>query len=78
MGMSECGCARAQHMLVGILLRLGFYISFKKLLPPAQVTRFLGRDIDSVRMELRLATDKLIKLTNSITLYVGVRRVRGN
>ena len=51
-----------QLTLVAILRRVGFYISFKKLTHPSQIVRFLGIDIDSVRMELRLPLDKLMKL----------------
>ena len=46
-------CRAGQLKLVAILRRLGFYISFKKLTHPSQIVRFLGIDIDSVRMEFR-------------------------
>ena len=45
-GRSTVECAEAQQVLVAILRRLGFYVSFRKLSPPATVTRFLGIDVD--------------------------------
>ena len=51
-------------MIVGILHRIGFYISFKKLSTPAQ-------DIDSVKMELRLPEDKISKLLTQLRLCIG-------
>ena len=68
------GCVRAQRILVAILRRLGFYMSFRKLSTPAQVTRFLGIDIDSIAMELRLPADKLEKLTVQLNLYLRRRK----
>ena len=53
-------------MLVGLLRRLGFYASFKKLTAPAQVSRFLGIDIYTVEIELRLPKDKLQKLQDHL------------
>ena len=70
--VSRCikGCVDAQRGLVGILRRIGFYVSFKKLTPPGRITRFLGIDIDSVVMELRLPVDKLEKLVDQLKLYL--------
>ena len=64
----------AQRALVGILRRLGFYVSFKKVTPPAQVVRFLGIDIDSVRIELRLPVDKLEKLRTKLKSFLRRRK----
>lgn len=69
-------CAEAQCMLVCILRRLGFYVSFKKLSSPACVTRFLGIDIDSIKMELRLPEDKLIKLRLQLKHFMRRRKAR--
>ena len=68
------GCISAQRALLVILHRLGFYVSFKKLsLPPSRITRFLGIDIDSELMELRLLLDKLEKLIVQLNLYIRRR-----
>ena len=70
--VSRCikGCVEAQRGLVGILRRIGFYVSLQKLTPPSRINRFLGIDIDSVVMELRLPVDKLEKLVNQLKLYL--------
>ena len=51
-----------QLCLIAILRRLGFSISYKKVTPPAQLARFLGIDIDTRNLELRLPEDKIEKL----------------
>ena len=51
-------------VVIKILRYLGFYISWGKITPPSQVCRYLGLDIDSIRMEVRLPKDKLEKLIN--------------
>jgi hypothetical protein len=61
----------AQGKIMGILRRLGFHISFKKVTNPSQLTRFLGIDIDSVAMSLSLPADKLIKLINKLQMFNG-------
>ena len=54
-----------------VLRYLGFYISWGKVTPPSQVCRYLGLDIDSIRMEIRPPKDKLEKLINLLKKYVG-------
>ena len=49
-------------------------MSFKKLSTPAQITRFLGIDMDSIAMELRLPADKLEKLTVQLNMYLRRRK----
>ena len=49
-------------MVINTLRYLGFQISWAKVTPPSQVCRFLGLEIDSNEMEIRLALDKLEKL----------------
>ncbi len=71
---TEQGCREAQWALVRILRRLGFYVSYKKLICPGQVIRFLGIDIDTVDMELRLPADKLLKLMELLKFYINKRK----
>ena len=61
----------AQKVVIKILRYLGFYISWGKVTPPSQVCRYLGLDIDSIKMEIRLPKDKLEKLINLLKKYVG-------
>ena len=73
-GRSKERCKLAQGTLIAILRRVGFYVSFKKLVAPAQKIRFLGIDIDSVTMRLSLPIDKLKKLKNQLQLFVRRRK----
>ena len=61
----------AQKVVVKILRYLGFYISSGKVTPPSQVCKYLGLDIDSITMKVRLPKDKLEKLINLLKKYVG-------
>ena len=67
-------CREAQRALVAILGRIGFFVSFKKLSPAAGVTKFLGIEIDSVKMELRLPADKLKKLQIQLEKFIRKRK----
>ena len=58
-----------QRHLIGILRHMGFDISFKKLTDPARVNRFLGIEIDSVEMCVRLPQDKMSRLQESVESY---------
>ena len=53
---------RDQSIVVGLLRYLGFHVSFEKVLSPSTCTTYLGIEIDSVEMELRLPASKLFKL----------------
>ena len=58
-------CCRAQWALVHILGRVGFHVSFKKLMPAGCVTKCLGIEIDS---------DKLCKLLVQLTIFLKKRK----
>ena len=57
-----------------VLRDLGFYISYKKVLSPMTTQRYLGIDIDSVAMQLRLPEDKMLRLTDELTFFDGRRK----
>ena len=59
----------AQNIVIKLLRYLGFYISWAKVTPPSQICRYLGLDIDSIEMELRLPKDKLDKLILSVNTF---------
>ena len=59
----------AQKVVIKVLRYLGFYISWGKVTPPSQVCRYLGLDIDSIRMEIRL---------HSINLSSTLRKRQSN
>ena len=71
---TESDCLSAQWALVRILRRLGFYVSYKKLVSAGQKIRFLGIEMDSVKMELRLPVDKLMKLQELLKSFLNRRK----
>lgn len=52
-------CQQALTTMIQLLRSLGFSISYKKVEGPAQVLTFLGIEIDSLNMQLRLPADKV-------------------
>ena len=52
----------AKNIVIKTIRYLGFYTSWAKVTPPSKVCRYLGLDIDSIEMELRLPKDKLEKI----------------
>ena len=74
MGRSFEECQKAQLFLHKVLLSLGFYIAYKKVLSPSKVQVYLGIELDSVAMELRLPRDKLGKLHSELGFFAGRRR----
>jgi len=59
-------CNEALHVLISLLRRLGFCISWQKLVGPTQRLTFLGIDIDTVASTLSLGPEKLIKLDQQL------------
>ena len=62
-------CAADQLRLIHILRRLGFSISYRKVTSPSQTVRFLGIEISTTDLELRLPHDKIIKLQNVLEVF---------
>ncbi len=62
---SASDCQQALDYLLWLLGDLGFEISRSKLVRPCQRLRYLGIEIDSVRMKLFLPQDKLASLRTS-------------
>ena len=68
----QAGCL-AQRVLIAILHRLDFYISFPKVTSPATNPRFLGIDINTNTLELTLPEGKLTKMTEVLVALKGKR-----
>ena len=64
----------AQGVMIGILRRIGFYVSFAKLISPATSVRFLGIIIDTVELRVSLPQDKLEKLLRILTVFQGRKK----
>ena len=73
-GSFDQGCSD-QGKLISILRHIGFRISLPKLSSPCTVVRFLGINIDSVRLEMSLDGDKLARLLATLTEVAGRRKV---
>lgn len=73
-GRDAHSCMKAQTALLSILGRLGFFVSFKKLTPATTISKFLGIEIDSEKMELRLPRDKLDKLEIQLNKFLKKRK----
>lgn len=73
-GGSEEDATRSQAKVLAILRRLGFYVSYKKVVAASTKIRFLGIDIDSSNLELSLPMDKLKKLQCVLGWFQDRRR----
>ena len=73
-GSSREEAASHQHIVIAVLRRLGFWISFKKLKSPCRKIRFLGIDIDAGKLELSLPVDKMEKLLGILGKFQGKRK----
>ena len=74
MGNSYDQCREAQLFLHQTVRSLGFYIAYDKVRSPSQVQRYLGVELDSINMSLRLPQDKLDKLHEELAFFAGRRR----
>ena len=67
-------CAEALRILIALLRKLGFCISWSKVTDPCQQIVFLGVEIDSTTMELRLPSAKLEELKAELSAFQLRRR----
>ena len=70
LGHDTDSCLRARDIVTSVIELLGFKVSWKKVTNPDPVTTFLGIQIDSVKMELSLPLEKVIKLRDLVTLVL--------
>lgn len=59
-------CAKALSVLIQLLRKLGFSIQWGKVVDPTTCITFLGVELDSLAMTLRLPEDKLILLKQEL------------
>ena len=67
-------CREAQHVLLSLLIKLGFEISWSKVVGPSQCVNFLGVLIDTRDCTLSLDSDKLFKLYNKLLEFKTRKR----
>ncbi|XP_069109611.1 uncharacterized protein, partial [Argopecten irradians] len=68
-------CQEAMNFLVNLLRELGFQISWSKMAGPSQTLTFLGVELDSVHMEMRLPQEKLVALRAELDQFARRKRV---
>ena len=67
---SKDKCHKALVTLIYLLRELGFYINWHKVVDPIQRITFLGIEICSISMSLRLPEDKLLSLREELALFL--------
>lgn len=67
-------CVEALSTLIGLLRALGFMINWSKVVDPCQKIIFLGVEIDSVDMALRLSQDKLNSIKQELKVFSARKR----
>ena len=72
---SRDSCLQAQNVMLSTLRNLGFHVAYDKVSPPSTCTIYLGVEIDSVAMELRLPQGKLKKLKELLEMYVTRKKI---
>ena len=72
--LSFAQCLEAYECLLELLCKLGFEISWKKVVPPTQCLTFLGVQIDSVGQCLLLPQGKLVGLQAFVQAFLCRRR----
>lgn len=67
-------CQHVQKVLINLLIRLGFRISWDKCAGPSQYTRYLGLFFDTKWMRLVLPNEKLERLHQELEFFRGRKR----
>jgi hypothetical protein len=72
--LSQERCILALNTLISLLRKLGFSISWKKVVDPSNSVVFLGIELNSVEMALRLPADRLSSLHAELAEFAGRTR----
>ena len=68
-GNTHAECQQGLITLIRLLHSLGFNVSWKKVISPSQRVTFLGIELDSTTMSLRLPSDKLDHLNTLVMSF---------
>lgn len=71
---SKEACAEALSVLISLLRKLGFAIHWGKVVDPTQKITFLGVELDSIQMCMRLPHDKVCNLRQELQSFLGRKR----
>lgn len=67
-------CAEALDLAIKLLRKLGFQINWNKVVDPTTRITFLGIELDSAEMSLRLPDEKLIQVCEELSLFHDRKR----
>ena len=67
-------CLDALNLVISLLRKLGFHINWKKVVDPSTRIVFLGIEIDSVNMCMRLPNAKLDQIRTELSLFENRKR----
>ena len=73
-GQDYQSCKEAQLFLHATLRSLGFFIAYNKVRTPSRVQLYLGIELDSISMKMRLPQDKVDNLHSELLFFRGRRR----
>ena len=65
----------AQNWMIRLLRRLGFDIAWEKLVGPAQIITFLGVELNSLDMSIRLPPEKVVKFKSMLKDFKQRKRI---
>ena len=71
---SKAACAEALSVLIQLLQKFGFAIHWGKVIDPTTRITFLGVELDSLTMSLRLPNDKLLSLKQELQSFTSRKR----
>ena len=74
MSESKEACAQALNCLIQLLRKLGFAIHWGKVVDPTNKITFLGIELDSIAMALRLPEEKLQCFREELQSFLQMRR----
>lgn len=63
-------CQHTQQVLINLLIRLGFMVSWPKCSSPSQYTKYLGIYLDTQEMRLVLPDEKVAKLYSELIFSI--------
>ena len=67
-------CLAALNLLISLLRKLGFNINWKKVVDPTTRITFLGIEVDSIAMCLRLPDEKLVQVRQELSRFLLRKR----
>ena len=67
-------CADSQRILIALIRKMGFTVNYNKITSPSQEARFLGIIIDTIKLQLQLPPDKIIKLKVQLDPFLTMHK----